>query len=180
MLSLELLLDNPVVDSYVQILQFPINNPEFIPSLIPLFIGLVVLELYFGRYTDEHLGWNSAVSNATLILTTGLTLLYELHSLNISSGPRFIVAYSILFLGLTILVLNFYHLWPAELAYNLSSASLTHTLVYITIAVVYEGLMPNMNTFLAVIGVFLTFFFAFMVLRHVENHGLVPRRLRRA
>lgn len=158
-----------VVAAYRQILSFPLDYPEFIPSLIPIFVGLVVLELYFGRYEDEHLGWNSAVSNATLIITTGLTLIFKLDLLHPLSGPRATVAYGVLALGTAILLLNFYHRWPAELAFSLSSSRLSYTVVYITIAVVYTGMPPTSSTVLAAAGVLATFFTVFSGVRQLEH-----------
>lgn len=166
-----------VVARYIEILQFPANNPEYIPSLIPLFVGLVVLEVYFGRYEYENLGWNSAVSNSTLLLTTGLTLIYRLNLLEISQRPQFIVAYGILALGGVILLLNFYHLWPEFIAFNVSSSFVTYTSVYLAIAIVYEGMPLGYNTVAAAGGVLLTLFIVFRVLKAMEN-TVIPNRMR--
>jgi hypothetical protein len=158
-----------VLAAYQQILAFPLDYPDYVPSLIPIFVGLVVLELYFGRYTDEHLGWNSAVSNATLIITTGLTLIVELGLLHPLTSVRAVVAYGVLGLGTLILLLNFFHRWPAELAFNLSSSRLSYTLVYITIAIVYAGMSPTAPTVIAGTSVLVTVFVVFSGIRRVEQ-----------
>ncbi len=157
-----------IVDQYVQILTFPAAYPEFLPSIIPIFVGLVVLELYFDRYENETLGWNSAVSNATLIITTGLTLIVQHGILHPLSGSRAVVAYSVLAVGTLILLLNFYHRWPAELAFNVSSAFISYTIVYITIAVVYAGIPVSGHTLLAAGIVLVTVHVLFTSINHIR------------
>lgn len=163
------------VDLYWQILSFPVDNPAFVPSLIPIFVGLTVMELYFGRYKDEHLGWNSAVSNATLLITTALTLLYETGVMATHINPQYVVAYGILVIGTGILVLNFYHLWPAELAFNLSSSFAAYTTAYIAIAIVYGHIPVNGWTLVAATAVMATFYLLFATLQHVEDTAVSHR-----
>lgn len=150
-----------IVNQYLQMLTFPASHPEFLPSIIPIVVGLVVLQFYFARYDDETLGWNSAVSNATLIITTGLTLIVQLDLLHPFSSSRAVVAYGVLVLGTIILLLNFYHRWPAELAFNLSSAVITYTVVYITIAVVYADIVVSWRTVIAAGSLLATFYVLF-------------------
>lgn len=164
-----------VLEKYLQILEFPSTHPDFIPSLIPIFVGLVVLELYFGRYKYEHLGWNSAVSNSTLLITTGLSLIFKLNLMPHTPKSQTIVAWGILGVGTIIMLLNFYHVWPEELAFNVSSSFFSYTMVYITIAVVYTGMEPASTTFVAAGGVLLTFFLLFTGIKHMENTVIPPR-----
>ncbi|MDY6769585.1 MAG: hypothetical protein SVU88_01295 [Candidatus Nanohaloarchaea archaeon] len=166
-----------VLARFQALLLFPAEHPDFLPSLIPIFLGLVVIELYFGRYEREPLGWNSAVSNAVLLIATALTLIIRLNLLQAASGPRYIVAYSILVLGTVILLLNFYHVWPASIAFSVSSGFVVYTLVYIAIAWVYEELPLDADTTAAAVLVFTGFWVFFTALQHLER-SVVPERLR--
>lgn len=148
---------------------FPYNQPDFLPSLIPIFLGLVVIELYFGKYEFERLGWNSAVSNAALLLATALTLITRLNLIGAPSGPRYVVAYGVLGLGLLILLLNFYHVWPAGIAFSVSSGFVVYTLVYISIASVYERLPLDSNTVAASALLFAAFYVFFTGLKKIET-----------
>ncbi len=168
-----------VMERFTAILAFPVENPEFIPTLIPIFLGLVVIELYFGRYAFEDLGWNSAVSNSVLLITTALSLILQLDLISIPpSGPRAVVAYGVLALGLVILLLNFYHVWPAEIAFNVSSGFTAYTTVYITIAAVYEGLPVGRNTVAAGVMVFALFYVTFKLVKR-SMRTVRPQRFRR-
>ncbi|MCJ7478559.1 MAG: hypothetical protein MUP63_00075 [Candidatus Nanohaloarchaeota archaeon QJJ-7] len=169
---LESLTSEIVLQRFLSILLFPVNNPEFLPSLIPIFLGLAVIELYFGKYSFEQLGWNSAVSNAVLILATALTLIVRLNLLGAPSGPRYTVAYGVLLLGLFILIMDFYHVWPASIAFVVSSGFATYTSVYISIAWVYDGLPLDANTLAASALFMISFYLLFEVIQHMEEEVL--------
>lgn len=158
-----------VLERFIEIITFPLNNPSLIPSLIPVLVGLLVLELYFGRYTREELGWNTAVGNATMLVTTSLTLIYEeglLYDIRSSGG---IVAFTILGVGLLILMLNFYHIWPKRLAFNISSAFVVYVLVYLTMALTYGDILIDANTLAAGALVFFSLFWSFKIIQSIET-----------
>lgn len=166
-----------VFDAYLQFLLFPLNNPGFLPTLMPLAIGLFVIEVYFARWHDEELGWNSAVSNSTLIITTALTLIYRLDITPDPLGPRTAVAYGILVLGLIYLVLNFYHLWPARVAFNVSSSFMVYTLVYLAIVVVHLGIPLTEAAFGGAVLAFGTIYVFFKALKDVHRSlGSTPKQ----
>ncbi len=160
-----------VMQRFWQLVYFPAEHPEFLPSLIPIFLGLLVIELYFGKYTFEELGWNSAVSNAVLLLATGLTLIIRLNLMSAPSGARYVVAYAILVIGSVILVLNFYHLWAPTLAFSVSSGFVVYTAVYVAIAWVYEGLPVDINTGAAAVLLAVSFYVFFTVIQQLENRA---------
>jgi hypothetical protein len=158
-----------VLERFIEIVTFPLNNPSLIPSLIPVLVGLLVLELYFGRYTKEELGWNTAVGNATMLVTTSLTLIYEeglLYDIQSSGG---VVAFTILGVGLLILTLNFYHIWPKMLAFNVSSAFIVYVLVYLTMALTYGDILIDANTIFAGALVFIALFWMFTIIQSIET-----------
>jgi hypothetical protein len=45
-----------IIERLWSILFFPFRHPDLIPSLLPVFVGVIVLEFYFGRYEYEELG----------------------------------------------------------------------------------------------------------------------------
>lgn len=168
---------NTMIDRYFTILLFPINNPEFVPSVAPLIAGLVVVAFYYGRYRNEELGWGAAVSNSLIMATTGMILLYEIAPDTVTweylqqnllailsyvlgtnfaesgADPRFMVAFGIIIFGLVIITLDFYHLWPKHLAFFISSGFTVYTLTYLTIAIVYEELPTGISTAFAAVGI---------------------------
>lgn len=152
-----------------QISSFPFNNPELIPSLIPVFVGFIVLELYFGRYEYEELGWNTAVGNATMLVTTGLTLIYDLQLYLDFSSQKSIVAYSILTIGLLMLILNFYHLWPKKIAFNISSATVIYLLGYLGISLTYGQIPLDQNTLISAGAFSLSIIILFTIIQKLET-----------
>ncbi len=181
------------VDRYFTIVLFPVNNPEFVPSVVPLIAGLIVVAFYYGRYRDEELGWGAAVSNTLIMTTTGVILLYEIApdavtwqylqqnltavlSLLTGSGldasgaePRFMVAFGIILLGLCIITLNYYHLWPKHLAFFISSGFTVYTLTYLTIAIVYEQIPLGLSTWIAATAIIFSSFLFVRTLKIFSN-----------
>lgn len=178
-----------IVDRYLTIVLFPANNPAFIPSVIPLLAGLVVVAFYYGRYRYEELGWGAAFSNSFLMVATGMALLYEIApgavsldylieqttavaALLIGAGweasgaePRFMVALGIILIGSSIALLDFFHFWPKQIAFFVSSGFTVYTVTYITIAWVYEELPLARSTLIAATGVILTSFIFVRILK---------------
>lgn len=174
-----------VIEKYAAILQFPINHPEMIPSLIPIIMGLIIVAFYYGRYRYEELGWGAAVSNSLLLTSTGISLLYQLAPdeevldyfltqvmAMIETGltqdiaastvdPRFAVAIGIVGFGAFLVFLDFYHLMPKKLAFNVSSGFMVYTLTYIAVAAIYEEMQLVESTYLAA-GAFLVSVFLFV------------------
>lgn len=155
-----------VLMRFMDILLFPHMHRDLIPSLIPVIVGLFVLEFYFGRYKREELGWNTAVGNATMLVTTALTLIYQLDLYNNPTSNEAIVALFILGFGGLMLVLNFYHVWPKVIAFNVSSAFTVYVLVYITMALTYSDVPIDSNT-VAAAGLF--FFALAMFFRTIQS-----------
>lgn len=155
-----------VAERTAALLLFPAQHTALIPSLLPIFLGLAIIELYFGRYQFEELGWNSAVSNSVLLIATGVTLIMRLNLLDLPpTGARAVAAYGILGLGLVILLLNFYHVWPAEVAFNVSSGFTAYTTVYIVLAAVHQELPLDGNTAAAGLAVFALFYVVFKLVK---------------
>jgi len=155
-----------IIERFMEILLFPYSHQDLLPSLIPVIVGLFVLEFYFGRYKREELGWNTAVGNATMLVTTALTLIYQLELYLAPTSNEALVALFILGFGGLMLTLNFYHVWPKIVAFNISSAFTVYALVYVTMALTYGDVPINTNT-LAAAGLF--FFALAMFFRTIQS-----------
>lgn len=110
----------------------PLRFPEIIPSILPLVIGAIVLELYFGKHVEESLGWNTSVGNAVIWVTTGLNLLL---TSQLSVMERY-VSYFIIGLGSLVAYLDFYHKWSDTVAFIISSSGLVYSIAYVTVVTV--------------------------------------------
>lgn len=137
----------------------PINNPEILPNVLPLILGLVIMELYFGKHKDESLGWNTAVANSILWISTGFSL-YMTSTL----GPlQLYLVYGLLGLGVFVAYMDFFHKWPSTVAFVVSSSAMIYTVAYMLVIVVKTGMPMEMLTYQAsaifFIGVNLVFNF---------------------
>lgn len=152
----------PVLERFVLT---PLEHPELLPSLLPLILGALVLELYFGKYTTEELGWNSSVANAVIWITTGITLLLtsELGRLERRAS------YFLIGIGSVVGYLNFYHKWPSTAAFAVSSAGIVYSLAYVTVVVVKTSLEVNPVTLKAAAAFIIGSNIGFKLLQGLET-----------
>lgn len=148
----------------------PMKNMEMLWSVIPLIISFIVLQLYFGRYKEEELGWNTAVSNSLIWLFVGANLMRYLYSTGGVSinDPRTMVSLSVIGLGFVILFLNFNHLWPEGLAFTLSSALIINYHAFISILFVYTNIPMDSVTVLAATALFVVLVVLDLIVRIIE------------
>ena len=59
----------------IQILIVPQYFPQLIWLILPLFFGLVMIQMYFGRYKTEQIGWNTAYANTVSLIWVCFILL---------------------------------------------------------------------------------------------------------
>ncbi len=177
-----------ILQRYQLMLFFPVHNPDYLPSVLPLLGGLLIVSFYYGRYRYEELGWGAAVSNAFILAATGMVLLYELpptgfdwqtlnHQLEsvilLETGSlafsgadqRFVVAFTIIAVGMVLATINFFHLMPKTIAFFISSGFVVYTTTYITIAWIYTELPLDQGTMIAAIGVMITLYIAVRTLK---------------
>ncbi|WEL19299.1 hypothetical protein [Candidatus Nanohalococcus occultus] len=164
---------NPTVES--RIIEFataPLNNPELLSSLLPLILGAFVIELYFGKHTNEELGWNTSVGNAVIWISTGLNL-YLTGALD--TELERLATLVVLGVGSFMGYMNFFHKWSESWAFRLSSADVIYPLGHVTVVVVKTGI-PVDDVTLKAGGVFvLLTIVGFRILRAFEtpaNDGL--------
>lgn len=126
----------------IDIATAPLNNPDIAPSVLPLVVGGLLIELYFGKHEDEELGWNTSVANAGLWFTTGLGILA---TKQLSTNETYAV-FSLMAAGAFIGYMNFFHKWNKTTAFRLSSAGIIYTAAYIITVVTGTQIPVNRST----------------------------------
>lgn len=134
---------------FIEILLAPVEHPEIVPSLLPLALGAIVLELYFGKYENESLGWNTSVGNAVIWISTGANLLIKG---GLESAEK-TVAYGLIGIGGLLGYMDFFHKWGEKIAFRASSAGVIYTVGYVTV-IVAGTTIPVDRTTLKAGGVF--------------------------
>jgi len=137
----------PVFGRMLMLLRAPIEQPDMLWVALPMLLATLVMELYFGVYADEELGWNSAVGNAIFLVLVSLNLFRELlWTTGISADyvmaqlPLYLIAGALMLLSLSMLVLNFRHALPRHVAFSISSWLPVNLLAYLAVVLVSSNL----------------------------------------
>lgn len=156
----------PIMDIFVptlserisDLLTAPLEYTQMIYIVTPMVITLLLMEFYFGRYTTEELGWNTAVGNALVLIFVAVdllkttypglkpTILAQMAFHNITNpgtaGNLFIstiITIVIFGFGMLLLVTDFFHWLPKKLAFFISSSLPINLMAYIGIVLVYSN-----------------------------------------
>ena len=120
----------------------PVRQTELLPTVLPLIIGVLVIELYFGKHENEELGWNTAVGNSISWMSTGIILLITTET---SPQERY-ATYGIIGAGALLGYLDFYHKLSDTVAFIVSSSGIVYTLAYISVIMIKTSMPVNMTT----------------------------------
>lgn len=148
----------------VAIIEAPIKVPEMLWMLIPMIASLVMMELYFGRYKDEELGWNTAVGNSLVLTFVAIDLFrhnYEPEKMTIieaiqSPDGKIFISLLIFSFALLLVLMDFFHFLPKKIAYTISSGPFINIISMLGIIIVYSDNIPlDWTTLLACFIIFL-------------------------
>ena len=139
---------------------------DFIPLLFsrlwdwiifPLLFTLIVMEFYYDRNRNEELGWGSAIANSLILIIVSIDLLK--HAFHYASPfvvlkeigaaifsdavlplePQVLILILFLgILGISITIVNYFHLMPRKLAFIISGHPPVNYLAYFAIVIVYS------------------------------------------
>lgn len=122
---------NAVIPRFMELVQSPLTHPDVLWTVLPLLVSAFFLELYFGRYKTEELGWNTAFGNTISLfwVTTALVhFMYELHGEKIFSEwnftgttPMMLLIAGLALWALFLAICNFFHLLPKGVSFFASS-----------------------------------------------------------
>ncbi|MFQ5620385.1 MAG: hypothetical protein ACE5FT_00920 [Candidatus Nanoarchaeia archaeon] len=136
----------------LQIIVVPTIERDILWIIAPLIFGLIMIQMYFGKYKTEQLGWNTAYSNTiSLMWVTFLLFKFMDDSYGLQTAwdtpglhGQMLLVSSVGVLTLALAFFNYQHLLPKWIAFFLSSAVPTSIIAYLTIVVVM-GRIPVDN-----------------------------------
>ncbi len=143
----------------------PVDNPEILPNVLPLIMGLVIMELYFGKHKEESLGWNTAVGNGVLWTSTGISL-YLTAEL---TQMQLYLVYGLIAIGGLVVYLDFFHKWPSTVAFMISSAAVIYSVAYILVIIVKSPMPMEPLTYQAAALAFIAINVGFMFIKALEK-----------
>ena len=159
---------------FAELVQAPFAFPDMVWMTLPLLVSTVFMQVYFGRYKSEKVGWNTALSNALVLIFVGIDSIRFLIS---SFGfPGILVPAALLKLGAVLLVLlyglllsifDFFHKIPMKVAFIISSPATVNILAYLNLAVIYSSIPIDLVTIIAGAVLFVILFVVFHIIRWV-------------
>lgn len=162
----ELIANQETIRGTIETLVYtPFKQPEILPTVLPLVLGAIVIELYFGKYTKEELGWNTSVGNAVIWATTGITLLMTTQMTQQEKSA----AYILIGIGALVGYMDFFHKWPDTVAFIVSSSGIVYTLAYIAVILIKTSTPINSTTMKAAAIFFIGVNVFFKVIQSLET-----------
>jgi len=166
-----------VWDRLAELLSAPAVNPSMIWIITPLIVTLLLMTFYFGKWTREELGWNTAVGNTIVLLfvsidlfryvfnlsTPGSIINYELHP--ISTIICVIVAVE----AVTLMLTSFFKALPKSVTFFLCAPLPVNLQAYLAISIVYTNITLDWFTLLAAIALFIVLYFFIKLLQIGER-----------
>ena len=146
----------------LEILLVPYIHKEALWTIAPLVFALVMVQMYFGKYKTELLGWNTAFSNNISLVWVTAVILKYLHTFygilnswnDLALRGYLILALALGLLTLILSVLTFNHLIPKKLDFILSSSLPTNLVAYFVLVIVMGKIPLDETTFLSSIIIF--------------------------
>ncbi len=152
---------NGIWERCIEIVYAPTIYKEMIWIVSPLLLTMVLMEFYFGRYTDEELGWNTAFGNSLVLIFVSIDLIRYLYNSNnllfffnvvdMSIFSKNVVVFVVIIIGFLLVLLDFYHALPKKFAYGISSKSPINFLALIAIILVYSNISLDWITGVAIL-----------------------------
>ncbi len=133
---------NTIEQAVIDIGRAPLDHPDIIPSLLPIVVGGVLIELYFGKFSNERLGWNTSVGNAVIWLSTGLGLVF---TESLSEMERY-AAYFLIGIGSFVGYMDFTHKWSSTTAFLVSGSGIVYAIAYVIVVLVKTPIEVNLTT----------------------------------
>jgi len=96
------------------------------------------MEFYFARYREEELGWNTAFGNTLVLIFVTIDLAKHVYyKTQLTVTPETAIVIAILFLGILMTSVDYWHLLPKKIAYDVSSKLPINFIAYAAIILVY-------------------------------------------
>lgn len=122
----------------VELLLAPTVIKEMLWIVIPLVAAMVLMEIYFGRYKLEKIGWNTAYGNSLVLLFISMDLIRFVvnNELIVSFSGALVV--SLIIMGMFLAIFTFFHLFPENWAVGLDTKLPINITAYIIVVMVYS------------------------------------------
>ncbi len=137
----------------LQLFTAPLYFHDMLWILVPLVANMLLMELYFGRYTKEELGWNTAFSNSLVLIFVSIDMLRQLYLSGtlFTFDVRTALVLAIIIEGVILTGLGFFHVLPKSWAFAFSSKLPINIIAFFTVILVYTNIKLDLITATAVL-----------------------------
>jgi len=158
-----------IMDRFVEVLTAPITYKEMLWIATPLILLLFLTEIYFSRYKFEELGWNSAFGNSLLLLFVSIDLFRYLYNNDLldTITIKTALAIAVLLMAIFLILIDFFHLIPENVAYGMSSKLPMNFIAYMSIILIYSPIPLDLATLIAAFGLLVIFSSIVVLLRSI-------------
>ncbi|MBS3171964.1 hypothetical protein J4438_00060 [Candidatus Woesearchaeota archaeon] len=168
-------------DRALFVVQEPLKNEELIWALIPIIVTLILIEIYFGRYRREELGWNTAFGNSLILIFVSADLIkYSIRTNILGTDPiKTGIIVGLITVGFIITFVDFFHMMPREWAFAISSKLPTSFLAIISMLFIYIDIPIDYITATALFLLLLNMYIVLIIIHHLipAFRGLFPEEV---
>lgn len=174
------------VVSRLSVLVFaPLNDQLLLWAALPLVLATLFMTLYFGKYSKEELGWNTAFGNTMVFLFVSLNLIQTMYFAdgvgswdNVFSNTFYLsITTALVGAAFFLMLITYYHLLPKSVAFFLFSAPPVNVSVYVLMTIVYAGVPADMVTLTAAVLLFALIFALLKAIQMLESMAGKPEGL---
>jgi len=171
-----------VFPTFFDIFSSPFEKQEILWVVFPLILSLLFMEVYFGRWRNEKLGWNSAFANAVILLFVSINLLHVLWNQYSSSSlvpfsvlTKFIVVFIIAMQAVLLMIVVYLHAFPKNLSFLIASPLIINIFAFLAIVLIYSNIPFNLPTLISSIIIYLMLFLMFTGIKSLIPPSLEAR-----
>jgi hypothetical protein len=151
-----------LLSAYLKFIYAPLLFVDMLWLIIPLFLYLLVTELYFDRYPREGIGFHKSLENTLFLIFIVPFLIKYVYSFFPMSDEKLYVAFAFGIFSVVIAILDFFHKLPVELIWKRSSKFMVVFVTYTAIVLIYSDMLESLalvhliKVFLAIVLFFIT------------------------
>lgn len=166
-----------VISEFLLLLQGPVLVPTMLWTIAPLVAVTLAMTLYFGKYPNEKLGWNTVLGNSIVLVFVALDLLRTIHSYSSSFGAFLLHPGKILLILLLVCesfvfsYAAFKHKLP-KIMFFFASAPSINSQAYILTTIVYLRTRPSLDTILAAVLFFVVLLAFLRLVQEIQHFSL--------
>lgn len=158
-----------ILIGFKEIFSAPLRDLSILWFLTPLVLFWLILEIYFGRYKSEKLGWNSALgyglSMFWIVIISFKTMFennFELFSISKLLFVIFVAAYSIF-----IISISFTHRLKEKIFFLFTSPTIVYYLFGVTLLLIDDLLKINFWVFIDLIILYIIILILEIILKKI-------------